>query len=247
MDHLTLIFLFVTAVLAGLVDTMAGGGGLITVPVLLSSGLPPVNALAVNKFQGSFGVLTASWRFWRLGMIDIKKMILPFVTTLIGAAIGAFIVTKFDPAQIKKLVPILLLAVAVYFILSPKLPHDDRQPRLSWLWLILGCAPVIGFYDGLIGPGTGSFFMLALTALFGFSLRNATAQTKILNLASNISALCVFILGNHVIWAPAIVMALGQMIGAVIGARLVIGRAAVLIKPMIVIMCVLMSIRLLTS
>ena len=237
--------LFVVAIIAGCLDTLAGGGGLLTVPVLLSTGLMPVQALAVNKFQGSFGVMTASFRFWRMGLIDIRAMLLPFVASLIGAGLGTVTVTMVDPEQVKKLVPILLLAVAAYFLLSPKLPVDDRPARLPIWWLAGFFAPLIGFYDGFIGPGTGSFFMLALVALFGHNVRRATANTKALNMASNLASLAVFVAGGHVVWSYAIVMAVGQVLGALIGARLVVGRAVVLIKPLLVIMCVLMSLRLL--
>lgn len=237
--------LFVVAVLAGCLDTLAGGGGLLTVPYLLSAGFAPVNALAINKFQGSFGVLAASVRFWRLGLLQPATMVGPFIGALVGAAIGTATVTMIDPEKIKTYVPILLLMVAGYFLLSPKLPDHDRAPKITMFWLVGCVAPVIGFYDGFIGPGTGSFFMLALVALFGQNIRRATANTKLLNLASNLASLAVFIVGGHVILLPAMVMAAGQVIGARIGARLVVGKAVVLIKPLIVIMCVLMSCRLL--
>lgn len=245
MDIFLLVGLFGVAVVAGCIDTLAGGGGLLTVPVLLSVGLSPIQGLAVNKFQGSFGVLTASWRFWRLGLVDVRAMIAPFIGSLIGAGIGTATVTLVDPEHVKKLVPILLLAVAGYFLVSPTLPVDDRPARLPWAMLVGFFAPLIGFYDGFIGPGTGSFFMLVLVALSGQNIRRATANTKTLNLASNLASLTVFIIGGHVVWICAIVMAVGQVLGALVGARLVVGRAVVLIKPLLVIMCVLMSFRLL--
>lgn len=237
--------LFAAALLAGFVDSIAGGGGLITVPVLMFAGLDPVQALATNKLQGSFGTLSSTTHFIRRGQVDPRTMGPAILCTLIGGALGALAVQVLDGAVVRQVIPVLLVGAALYFLLSPRLTDTDAKARMSQWGFALTAGLGIGFYDGFFGPGTGSFFAIACVTLLGLGLRRATAHTKVLNFAGNISSLLFFILGGHIVWAAGGVMALGQIIGARIGAGTVVKHGAKVVRPMLVIISLAMTASLL--
>ncbi len=242
---LTYTLLTFIGFIAGMIDAIAGGGGMLTVPALLSTGLPPALALGTNKLQGTFGALTATIKFYRAGLISLRENLWPIVTTLIGAVIGTYCVRIMDPSLLKKIVPFLILSLAVYFYFTPKLKDENSHSLLPPLAFIGFFAPLIGFYDGFLGPGTGSFFMICLVALFGLNVRHATAKTKLLNFTSNISSLVVFIFGGHVIWSIGLLMGLGQIAGGWTGAHLVLWRGVKIIKPLLIFSAVSLSLTLL--
>lgn len=241
----TLLFLLLAGGLAGFVDAIAGGGGLITIPALLATGMSPVSALATNKLQSSFGAFTATRTFWRAGMIDLQRMRLAVILTFIGSAIGTLLIQQLDAGQLSRLLPYLLIGIALYFGFSPRVGDSDSKMRISLITFSVTCAPLIGFYDGFFGPGTGSFFAIAFVALAGMNIRTATANTKLLNFTSNIAALLFFILGGHVVWLAGLVMAGGQLIGARLGAGMVISKGSRLVRPLLVITALSISVRLL--
>jgi hypothetical protein len=235
------------ALVAGCIDAIAGGGGLLTLPALLWAGLPPVEALATNKLQGTFGTASAALRFLRHGAIDLRALGPAALLTFAGSAGGSWLVGHIDPGALARLLPALLVAFALYFLFSPRVgdPPSRRRVGLPAFGLLAGAG--IGFYDGFFGPGTGSFFALAFVALLGYGLRQATASSKLLNFASNLAALLVFALGGHVAWALGLGMAAGQWIGAWVGAHLVIQHGARLVRPLLVVVSLLLSIRLLVE
>lgn len=238
-----LALLVLVSLLAGFIDAIAGGGGLLTVPALLGVGLPPAQALATNKLQGSFGSLAAALHFWRQGHLSLREMRLAIVCTFIGAASGALAVQVLEQGVLARLVPVLLILAALYFILSPRVSdlHGERRiGEATFAWL---CGVSIGFYDGFFGPGTGSFFVLAYIGLLGLSVRAATARTKVLNFTSNFAALLLFIAGGKVVWAVGLPMALGQFIGGRLGAGVVIGWGARVVKPALVLVSLLLTIK----
>lgn len=239
------IVLPVVGFIAGTIDAIAGGGGMLTVPALLATGLPPAMALGTNKLQSVFGSLTATIKYYRGGLLSLRANVWPVVTTLIGAAIGTYCVRIMDPSLLKKVVPFLILALAIYFYFTPKLKDEDSHSILPPVLFISIFAPVIGFYDGFMGPGTGSFFMVCLVALFGMNVRHATAKTKLLNVTSNISSLCVFVAGGHVLWSLGLIMAIGQIAGGYTGAHLVLGKGIKIIKPLLIASAVCLSLTLL--
>lgn len=151
-----IILLFVTGLAAGFVDSIAGGGGLITLPVLLSVGLPPQLALGTNKLQGSFGTLSAAYNFIRKKQVVLKEAVTGVFFTLIGAGTGAWAVQRLDPAFLRHLVPVLLVLVLIYTFFSKTLGYEERNPRMKQrtFFVIFGLG--LGFYDGFFGPGTGS-------------------------------------------------------------------------------------------
>lgn len=235
-----LLVLLIAALVAGFVDAIAGGGGLITIPVLLLAGAPPISALATNKLQGTFGALTAATMMIRKGLVRFLDVRVLFFCSLIGAGIGTLMVQFIDARTLDIIIPIVLSCIALYFLLAPGAGAIDSQPRITEETYRTAVVPVIGFYDGLFGPGTGSFFSLAGVALRGQNLIAATATAKVLNFASNIASLLVFIIGGKVLWAAGGTMILGQMMGAWCGAHAVVRGGTRLIRPMIVTVCLVM-------
>lgn len=237
--------LFLVAIAAGCIDTIAGGGGLITVPVLLGVGVPPTQALATNKLQGSFGTFIASVTFIRRGEVDLKSF-WPFVlAALVGSVSGTIAVRLINASALKAMIPGLMIAVALYVLLSPRASDIEAHRRVPVGFFIGVVVPLIGAYDGFFGPGTGSFFAIALVSLMGFTLRRATAHAKVLNFTSNFSSLMVFLTGGQVIWIVGLAMAAGAFIGARIGAHLVVSVGARVVRPVLVVVSVSMAIKLL--
>lgn len=218
------IIFFLAGFLAGFVDSIAGGGGIITVPVLLASGMPPHIALATNKLQSSFGSFTASTNYIRKGLVKLKDVYMGIFFTLIGASLGTYSILLMDAEILSKIIPVMLVTIFFYTLFTPKLGAEDRHHVLkpNLFYLIFGIA--IGFYDGFFGPGTGSFWTIAIVMLLGLNLKSATAQTKIMNFTSNIVSLSVFIIGGQVLWLVGILMGVGQVLGAFLGSSLVVKK-----------------------
>lgn len=241
-----LLFLCAAATLAGFVDAIAGGGGLITLPALLSVGVAPISAIATNKIQGSFGTAAATFNFWRAGRIDLRLLAWPLVATVLGACAGAAAVSRIDPTGLALVLPILLAAIALYFLFGPRVSDEDARARLSVGGYSL-VAAAIGFYDGFFGPGAGSFFALSLVTLMGMGLTRATAHTKALNLTSNLVSVAVFAIGGHVVWAIGLAMAACQVAGGYLGSHAAMRFGPRLIRPLLVIICLAMVARLLSD
>jgi uncharacterized protein len=244
METDVILFLAFAALVAGFVDSIAGGGGLVALPALLLAGLDPVAALATNKLQGSFGTASATFTFWRKGMLNPKAHFSEILTVFLGAGLGVLAVGYLPTHILNAAMPVLLIAIAIYFAVSPHIANHSSKPRLQSRYFAFGFAPAIGFYDGVFGPGTGSFFMLALVALFGCNLVEATGRTKLLNFTSNFASLMLFALGGKIVWTVGLAMGLAQVIGAQLGARLAIRNGATIIRPLLVFVCVAMAIRL---
>ncbi len=241
----TLALLFAAALAAGFIDSIAGGGGLVTVPALLLAGLPPVAALGTNKLQGVFGAGSATMAYAGGGHVDLRTQFWPAVWSATGAAGGAALAAILPGGWLEVVLPILLIAIALYFAFRPNLDDTDRAERMRPALFSAAVVPAIGFYDGLFGPGTGSFFMLAFVSLAGYGVLKATAHTKLLNFASNVGALAAFALAGVVVWQVGLLMGLGQVLGAQIGARLAMRNGARIIKPLLVIVCIALALRLL--
>ena len=244
MSYELLALLFLIAMLAGFIDSIAGGGGLLTVPALLAVGLPPASALATNKLQSCGGSFSASLYFIRQRMVDLKQQKWAITCAFIGSALGTLSVMHIQADFLKLLLPILTISVGLYFLLSPTIGDNDRKSRLTILQFAILPALVIGFYDGFFGPGAGSFYALAYITLAGFNLTKATAHTKVLNFTSNLAGLIFFIAGGEVVWSIGLVMLVGQFIGARLGAKMVIAKGRKLIRPMLITVSTIMSFKL---
>ena len=220
-DIFTLFLLFLAGGFAGFVDSIAGGGGIITLPALLAVGIPPHQALATNKLQSSFGSFTATLNYAKKGLMKPKELLLGVVFTFIGAVSGAIAVQFFDAKSLEDMIIFMLIVIFLYTLASPNLGaiHTTAKLKKPLFYTIFGL--LIGFYDGFFGPGTGSFWTMALILLLGLDLKGATAQTKLFNFTSNIASLLMFIYAGLVLWVAGVVMGVGQIIGAYLGSSLV--------------------------
>lgn len=237
LDPHVLLALGAIALAAGFIDTLAGGGGLITVPAMLLMQVPPVQAIATNKLQGSFGTLVSTLTLLRKQQLSWEDIKAACLSSFIGASLGAVLIQFIDASVLDLLVPVVLLSIALYFLLAPSAGAVESKPRIGERLYRLCVVPAIGCYDGFFGPGTGSLFSLAEVALRGRNLVRATASAKGLNLTSNVASLVVFIVGGKVLWTLGLVMAVGQMAGAYLGSMALIAGGARLIRPLIVIVC----------
>jgi uncharacterized protein len=239
----TLLMLFGVALVAGFTDTLAGGGGLLTVPALLLAQVPPLQALATNKLQAIFGSFTASVAMLRSGRVRFSEAGGLFVAALAGGASGAVVAQSIDPSALDAAIPIVLGVIAAYFLFAPGAGETEREARLSEGLYRSTAVPAIGFYDGVFGPGTGSFFCFAGVSLRGLDLISATAAAKLLNFGSNLASLAIFLLGGKVLWLVGAVMGAGQALGAYAGAHVVVRGDPRRLKPVIVVVCLAMLVR----
>ena len=242
-----LIALLMTAAfIAGMIDAVAGGGGLITIPALLAAGVPPVAALATNKLQSTLGTGGAVIAFARKGHIDFRRFAWPTAAAFVGSSLGAFILTRVDPGFLSALLPLLLVAMAIYYLVAPRMTDVDRHSRAG-APLLVGVALAIGCYDGFFGPGTGSFFTTALVAMFGLGLIRAVAHTKLLNFASNLAGLSVLMAGGHVLWALGLAMGAASVVGGQAGAYMAMRFGAGAARPLLIIMSLALTAKLLAD
>ena len=243
-DPLILLALAAVGMLAGFVDAIAGGGGVIGIPALLSAGLPPVAALATNKLQGVVGTAMATLTFWQRGFVSFKALLPAIALTFAGSLCGALTVKQIDTSLLTLAVPIALIGIALYFVFAPNLSDADKAARLPFGPFVPLMGLVIGFYDGIFGPGTGSFFTIGFVTLFGFGLTRAAGNTKALNLVSNLAALVIFIPAGDVVWPAALAMAAGQIVGGYIGARTGIRYGAKIIRPVVAVVSIALALKL---
>ncbi len=236
--------LFLTGLTAGLIDSIAGGGGLITIPVLLSLGFPPHETLGTNKFQSSFGSFTASYYYVKKGGVELKKAVPGIIFTFAGAAAGVTVVQHISSSLLNYLIPFLLVGIIIYTFAKPAIGEIDGRSRFSSIVFYLIFGLTLGFYDGFFGPGTGSFWALAFVAGLGFNFVKATGYTKVMNFTSNITSLLLFMISGNIIFAAGISMAAGQILGAKIGSGLVIKKGAKFIRPIFITVVILTTIKL---
>lgn len=238
------ILLFATGLIAGFVDTIAGGGGLLTLPMLLNLCADPVTALGTNKFQSTFGSTSATVHFARAGTLSLAELRRAWLLAFLGALIGTLLVQSFDSQLLKKILPLVLLAVAIFVWLKPQLGEKDIHPRISRTKFDFIFAFGIGLYDGFLGPGTGTFLALAFMLGLGFNLSKATANTKALNWSSNVASLLVFLLAQKVWFLAGLTMGAGQTLGARLGSRMVITRGTKFIRPIFLTMVTLITLKM---
>lgn len=261
--------LLLTGLVAGWVDAIAGGGGLLTVPMLLATGLDPQAVLGTNKFQASLGTAMATGQYVRHGLLRWGEIAPGVLATAFGALAGAFCVSRMDPQILRPVIPVLLIGIAAWLALKPDLGREARPSALAgalsrWRasgwgggWIsadgtsetrilfALGCGLLLGFYDGFFGPGTGTFWTMAGLLLMGWNLLAATAHTKAMNLASNLASLALFLAAGHVRFGVGGAMAVGQMIGGRLGAAVAVRGGTRFIRPVFLSMVLLLSGKLL--
>lgn len=241
----TLMILATVASIAGFIDALAGGGGLLTIPAMLLANIPPIMTLGTNKLQASAGSLTASYTMIKKQIVKPKQIKIAIVTAFLGSALGTILVQSSPPQLLEKLIPFLIAGIGIYTLFSPSLSEKKsetaiQKPKISeksWQKFVV---PLIGFYDGYLGPGTGTFMALSNVALRCKDIVTATGIAKVLNFSTNIASLIFFIAGGNILWKVGLIMMAGQTLGAFIGSHMAIKKGVKLIRPMIVIMCLAM-------
>lgn len=244
---LNIIFLCIAGFIAAFVDSIAGGGGLISVPAFLIAGIPPHIALGTNKFAATTSSLTSSIKFAKSKKVnfDIIKYLAPF--TLVGAALGVKSVLLIDQTFLYPLVTILILFVGLYTLFSKNIGAVNKFEGLTKKNLTFGMifALIIGFYDGFFGPGTGSFFIFAFIKVYKFDFVNAAGNAKMLNFVSNVTSLVVFALSGKINYSYGILVAIFMILGARFGTKAALTKGSKLIKPIFVCMSLGAAVKLL--
>lgn len=236
--------------LAGIVDAIGGGGGLISLPAYLLAGLPPHTAVATNKLSSPFGTALATWRFARNGLINIKLAI-PSVFAAIGGSFIGSQISLLLPEKIMGYVLVIILPLSAFLVLNKKLFHDNGTDeitldRRTYLTACIA-AFIIGIYDGFYGPGTGTFLIIAFTIFSNLSIKTANAQAKVINLTTNVTSLLVFLVHGQVLIPLGLAAALCNMLGGYIGAGLVMKNGARIAKPSILLVLALLALKVVTT
>ncbi|SVA24275.1 uncharacterized protein METZ01_LOCUS77129 [marine metagenome] len=235
-----LVFLFAIGGLAGFLNTLGGCGGLLTIPALLMSGISPIFALGTHKLQTTVGVGSATVLLLKKKKFDWREIRPIVITAFLGALVGAFAVQYIDTDTLSVIVPIVLVITGVYFLVAPKLRKFKTSRVLSYRDVVV---PAIGFYDGMFGPGTGSFFVMATTVYKRIGLITASIIAKPLNFSTNIASVIVFISYGHIVWELALLMMISQIIGSILGAHYLIKANPAVIRVLIVVVSFAMMIK----
>ena len=236
--------------MAGLIDAIGGGGGLISLPAYLLAGLPPHTAVATNKFSSACGTSLATMRFIKAGLVNFKLAVPAMVFAIAGASVGANISLKV-PDHVFMMMMIIILPVVAFVVLNKKLFHDggSEEAVLDKKTCVTAAvaAFVIGIYDGFYGPGTGTFLIIAFTVFAKLSMKSANAHTKVINLTTNITSLVIFILNGEVLFQVGIAAALCNMAGGYLGAGMVMKNGSKIIKPSIILVLILLAVKVITE
>lgn len=244
---LTMIFLCTAGFLGALVDSIAGGGGIITVPAYLMAGMPPHIALGTNKFASSCASLTSSVKFAQSSKVDFKllKLLAPF--TLIGAFCGVSAVLVLKADFLSTIVLIMLVGVALYSLFFKTVGMEDNFKGLNRKNVILGIflAFGLGFYDGFFGPGAGSFLIFGMISIYGFDFVRAGGNSKVLNFLSNVMSLIIFAFNFQINYMIGVPVAISMILGARFGTSLALKKGARLMKPIFVTMSLLVAVKML--
>ena len=235
------VFLFFAALVAGTIDAIAGGGGLVTVPALLNTSLPTALAFGTNKGQSVFGALAALIRYWRAGLVDRPRAIVAFAFGFFGSLAGAQLLLSMRPEVLRPIVIVMLVAVAAFVALRPDGPVQPPEPTTRRRMIGHLVTLLIGAYDGFFGPGTGTFLIVAFVGIAGDSMQQASANAKVVNFASNLAAFALFWQRGVIVWAYALPMVAAQLIGGTLGAHLgvrsgdrIVRRALIVVSLMLV-------------
>ncbi|NRR05600.1 TSUP family transporter [Brevibacillus sp. RS1.1] len=246
MDLSTIVLLAVFGFVAAFIDSTVGGGGLISLPALLGLGMPPYLALGTNKLAGTISSATSSYTFIKNGKFDKKLMLILFPVSLIGAYFGAKTVLFVPQEFLKVLVVIMMALIFVYTLFNKRFGQDSNYKGLTKFTLGIGIpfTFLIGFYDGFFGPGTGSFFVFLMVLLFGYDFVIAAGNGRILNLASNISALFVFTMEGKVVFMTGLIMGIAMLLGANLGAKMAIKTGVRYVRPLFLVVSITLIVKM---
>ena len=252
MDITTILLLGIVALLGGFIDAIAGGGGMLVMPALLSIGMPPHLVVGTNKLVGTFGTFSASVTFIRKGLFQPALWWAMSFGTLVGALFGAVLIYLLSAGTLKTLLPLAILLASGYLIWPRRTPSVQAMPRpeatpASRRGVKLLTGGLIGFYDGFIGPGTGAFWMAAAMKLFHLDLVAAAGVARFMNFVSNITALLTFVILGNIDYTVGLTMGATLMLGAFVGAHSAIRYGAPFIRPVFLLVVALMAGRLLLA
>lgn len=235
MDPSLIIILILFGFLASFIDSVVGGGGLIALPALLFTGMNPANAVATNKLIGTMGSFTSTYMFYRSGKLELNSVLKYFPLSFIGSMIGAWTVHLMDPELLKPLMLIMLAAVAIYTVFKKDWGSISTHKSLSFNRLIIFMVLIfgIGFYDGFLGPGTGSFLIFAFL-MIGFDFIKAAGNAKLLNFGSNIAGLLMFIYLGQVNYAYGLLMGVAGIAGAICGSKFAIKKGSSYVRALFI-------------
>lgn len=237
--------LFPLVFLAGFVDAIAGGGGIISISAYLAVGLPPHLALGTNKLSAFLGAGTSTWRFVRRGHILWPQAIASVIGALIGSPLGATLALHVDERILVYLMLIVLPIIAILVLRGKAFtPREVSLPRAASLALAFFIGFILGGYDGFFGPGTGMFLIMAFTGLLGIDILTACGNAKIVNFASNVGAVITFIANGQVIWGLGIPAAACAILGQYLGAGLAMKQGVRIIRPMVLVVIVLLMAKI---
>jgi len=238
------VILFFAALFGGLVGSLSGGAGMVTMPLLLLSGINPLAALATNKLQACVGSFTGAFTYHSQGLMDIKSSRLCIIIALICASVGAISVQFVKAELLAKILPFVMMGIGVYFLFSRKISDTDRAKSQNKL-IFYGFSAIVSFYGGFLGVGIGTLFLTLFVSLGGYGLSKALAHSRSLVFSINISSTLFFILSGNVLWLLGLLMCVGQAIGASLGAKLALKHGAKIIKPFVIVLCFVLSAQLL--
>ncbi|MDB1145237.1 MAG: TSUP family transporter [Alcaligenaceae bacterium] len=232
-----LIGLMLVAFVAGFIDVIAGGAGLLLLPTLFVMGLPVINAQACAKVSGFVSTFLAGGVLIRKKIISLRGIKSSVLFAFIGGAVGTLLLQFIDHRVLQIMVPILLCIMGFYYLLVPMVGQQTGPEKVSKsVYHALIVLP-IGFYDGFVGPGTGSLFTFSGILARGYDIVRATAHAKLLNCASNAASLMVFVFSGKVVWLFALFMLVGQTLGAYVGSLMIVNHGKRLIRPLVVLVC----------
>ena len=233
--------------LAGFVDSIAGGGGLISLPAYLLAGLPVHMAIGTNKFSSAFGTTLSTVRFIRQKLVIARFAIPSVFFGFSGSAIGAKLSLLVSETVLKSLL-LVVLPIAAFCVLNRRIFRPNESDNIKYdfktFFVVMLSAFLVGIYDGLYGPGTGTFLIIAFSVFAKFSIKRANAHTKVINLSTNIAALVVFLLNGQVLIPLGIAAAVSNMLGNYAGSGLVMTKGVKIVKPLIIFVLTLLLIKI---
>lgn len=236
--------------LAGFVDSIAGGGGLISLPAYMIAGLPAHTAIATNKLSSTLGTVVSTGRFLKNGYVPVKLSLCAAAMALVGSFAGANISMLMPENMLRGMMLVVLPVVAFYVLKNKSMGENEKtgtRTQRQMLVIAMGAALVIGVYDGIYGPGTGTFLLLILTGLGRMDLKSASGATKVINLSSNIAALVTFIVHGQVNWSLGVAAALFCICGHYLGSGLVAKDGKKIVRPVVLTVLVILFVKVIVG
>ncbi len=242
----TYIILAIAGFLSQFIDSIAGGGGLISLPALLAVGIPTTIALGTNKLGAVFGTTASAFSYAKKGYCDFKLLAILAPFSLVGAMLGTYTVLKIDSSFLNPIIMVLITVISIYTVFKKEIGATHEYTGLTKKSIILGSllAFTMGFYDGFFGPGTGSILIFCLIKIFKFDFIHASANSKFLNLTSNVTALAMFLYFGSINIKIGLYYGFFMVIGSMVGSRLAMKIGSKLVKPIFIIVSLLTAIKM---